>query len=361
MLRVCVLLVLLVAVVGGSVAYGAAVVDTLGVAQRERMMHVQTTHVDLLFMEFQHTHGKYYSTPQEKLKRQLIFEDTISTVRAHNERFLAGKETWYMGVNKFSDITEEEFASTHLGAAPEKCSATQEWSSPVSAPHRKMSSIPVPPNRSWRLLGAVSPVKDQGNCGSCWTFSTTGMLESAYFIKHGGAFWDLSEQQLIDCAGNFENNGCNGGLPSNAFEYIHYAKGLQANETYPYAAKDGTCKFNPSKVVLTVEESFNITRGDENELVQAIGWVQPVSLAYQVINGFKNYAGGVYSSDHCGSGPGDVNHAVLAVGYGELNGLPFYEIKNSWGTEWGDQGFFLMERGVNMCACSMCNSYAFTN
>lgn len=191
-------------------------------------------------------------------------------------------------------------------------------------------------------------MKDQGSCGSCWTFSTVGCLESAHLIKYG-VLETYAEQQLVDCAGDFDNYGCNGGLPSHAFEYIYYTGGIETEDAYPYKAVDQTCQVDSSKFALSVGHSVNITEGDEVELKQAV-YQQPVSVAFQVVDDFGGYTSGVYSSTSCQNGPSDVNHAVLAVGYGtDDSGMDYWIVKNSWGTDWGDQGFFKIQRGVNMC------------
>lgn len=230
------------------------------------------------------------------------------------------------------------------------CSATE-----ASPP---MAVNDGPAEWDWRDHNGVSPVKDQGNCGSCWTFSTTGCLESLHMIQYG-TLQTYSEQQLIDCAGGYENYGCNGGLPSHAFEYLYYMGGITSEAAYPYTAVDGTCNIAKDPIMLNVfYGAYNITAGDEVQLANAVYGVGPVSVAFQVVDDFFSYTSGVYSSDTCGNTEMDVNHAVLAVGYGTdlETGMDYWLIKNSWGTEWGDQGFFKIERGVNMCGIAECNS-----
>jgi len=243
----------------------------------------------------------------------------------------------------------EEFRATRLGAA-QNCSAT------LAGNHRMRAAAALPETKDWREDGIVSPVKNQGHCGSCWTFSTTGALEAAYTQATGKPI-SLSEQQLVDCAGAYNNFGCNGGLPSQAFEYIKYIGGLDTEESYPYKGVNGLCHFKASNVGVKVLDSVNITLGAEDELKDAVGLVRPVSVAFEVISGFRLYKSGVYTSDHCGTTPMDVNHAVLAVGYGVENGVPYWLIKNSWGADWGDEGYFKMEMGKNMCGVATCASY----
>jgi len=176
-------------------------------------------------------------------------------------------------------------------------------------------------------------------------------------IKYG-SFTPLAEQQLVDCAQAFDNHGCNGGLPSHAFEYVKYAGGISTEDSYPYTAEDHKCTVDSSTFALEVEGgSFNITEGDEASMKSALYGHGPVSIAFQVVDGFRDYTEGVYTSDVCKNAPENVNHAVLAVGYGTLDETNYWDVKNSWGADWGDNGFFKIERGVNMCGVAMCNSY----
>ena len=252
-------------------------------------------------------------------------------------------------------MTEEEF-NRHFNlkeGEEQNCSATDQRQSVK----KNVKFEDLPSTWDWRTVGGVSPVKNQGSCGSCWTFSTVGCLEAHSLIKYG-TFDSLAEQQLVDCAGDFDNHGCNGGLPSHAFEYISHAGGISTETDYPYFAKDRPCTVESSTFALSVEGgSVNITEGDETELLHAIFENGPVSIAFQVVDGFRDYASGVYTSDVCKNGSGDVNHAVLAVGYGTENGMDYWLVKNSWGATWGDEGYFKIQRNVNMCGVAECNSY----
>ncbi|XP_059433136.1 pro-cathepsin H-like [Corylus avellana] len=302
------------------------------------------THHALSFARFAHRYGKRYETMEEMKLRFGIFSENLKLIKSTNRKGLSYK----LAVNHFADWTWEEFQSQRLGAA-QNCSAT------LKGNHKLTDSV-LPEAKDWREVGIVSPVKDQGHCGSCWTFSTTGALEAAYSQAFGKGI-SLSEQQLVDCAGAFNNFGCSGGLPSQAFEYIKYNGGLDTEAAYPYTGKDGSCKFSAENVGVEVIDSVNITLGAEDELKHAVAFVRPVSVAFQVVSDFRLYAEGVYTSDTCGTTPMDVNHAVLAVGYGVENGVPYWLIKNSWGKSWGDNGFFKMEMGKNMCGVATCASY----
>ncbi|NXI32190.1 CATH protein, partial [Sterrhoptilus dennistouni] len=196
-----------------------------------------------------------------------------------------------------------------------------------------------------------------GPCGSCWTFSTTGCLESAIAIATGKLL-SLAEQQLVDCAQAFNNHGCSGGLPSQAFEYILYNKGLMGEDSYPYRAKEGRV-LHPWSLHSQEMRSDpgSLLQYDEDGMVEAVGKHNPVSFAFEVTSDFMHYRKGVYSNPRCEHTPDKVNHAVLAVGYGEEDGIPYWIVKNSWGRFWGMQGYFLIERGKNMCGLAACASY----
>lgn len=182
-------------------------------------------------------------------------------------------------------------------------------------------------------------------------------MEAHSLIKYG-SFVSLSEQQLVDCAGAFDNNGCDGGLPSHAFEYIQHAGGISTEKSYPYFAKDHNCTVDSATFELDVKGgSVNITEGDEVELQAAVYEHGPVSVCFEVVDGFSAYKTGVYTSKTCKNSTQDVNHAVLAVGYGSEDGMDYWLVKNSWGPDWGDKGYFKIERGNNMCGIAVCNSY----
>jgi len=355
--RVSVMVVLMVACAAGVCAagIGSSFADENPIRQvvsdglREVETYVlkiigQTTHA-LTFARFAHRYGKKYASSDEMKQRYSIFVQSLETIRSHNSN--KGR-TYTIGVNEFADMTWEEFSRKKLGAA-QHCSATKKG-------NHKLTDAVLPLTQDWRKAGIVTPVKNQGSCGSCWTFSTTGALEAAYAQAYGKSV-SLSEQQLVDCAGDFNNFGCNGGLPSQAYEYIKFNGGLDSEQAYPYTGKDGLCKYSPQNAAVQVLNSVNITQGAEDELKHAVGVVRPVSVAFQVISNFRLYTGGVFTSDDCGSGPMDVNHAVVAVGYGVEDGVPYWLIKNSWGADWGLNGYFKMEMGKNMCGVATCASY----
>jgi len=359
------------------------------------------------------------------LYRLSVFATNLQTVERHNAAFERGHTSYAMSLEgPFADLTDTEFETTYLMSKP-NCSATHTSSGSVQStfgPTREeeQPSVPsvldLPDAVDWRTEGVITPIKSQKSCGSCWTFSTTGALEAHHCIAAQKAAseskqdknednetsdidctkWKgLAEQQLVDCAGNFNNHGCEGGLPSQAFEYIHYTGGIVTEDMYKYTAKDdGYCKpLDTSAIGAQVSDVFNITSYNEDEIVAAVAHVGPVSIAYQVSPDFRFYSHGVYDSFNsttnktmCHKDPSHVNHAVVVVGYGDtmtdsginshgkekltanasnLNGdklkssssIPFYIIRNSWGNTWGMEGYFWMIRGQNMCGISDCASF----
>ncbi|XP_027034883.1 pro-cathepsin H [Tachysurus fulvidraco] len=297
-----------------------------------------------VFKSWMSEHNKQYDM-NEFYRRLQIFTENKKKIDTHN----AGNHKFRMGLNQFSDMTFAEFKKFYLLKEPQECSATK-------GNHVRGAGL-YPDSIDWRQKGNyVTKVKNQGGCGSCWTFSTTGCLESVTAIATGKLPL-LAEQQLVDCAGAFNNHGCSGGLPSQAFEYIMYNKGLMTEEDYPYIGRNGSCRFNPKLASAFVKDVVNITKYEEMELVDAVARLNPVSIAFEVVSDFMHYKDGVYSSTVCKNTTDMVNHAVLAVGYGEESGTPYWIVKNSWGPVWGIDGYFYIERGKNMCGLAACASY----
>nr|AWM30700.1 cathepsin H [Rachycentron canadum] len=296
------------------------------------------------FKSWMAQHNKMYSM-KEYYNRLQIFAQNKRMIDKHNE----GNHSFTMRLNQFSDMTFSEFRKSFLWSEPQNCSATRG--------NYLSSNGPRPDSIDWRKKGNyVTDVKNQLSCGSCWTFSTTGCLESVTAIATGRLV-PLSEQQLVDCAQDFNNHGCNGGLPSQAFEYIMYNKGLMTELDYPYTATEGICKYQSQMASAYVKDVVNITAYDEMEMVDAVATHNPVSFAFEVTPDFMHYHQGVYTSTKCHNTTDKVNHAVLAVGYGEDNGTPYWIVKNSWSSSWGIDGYFLIERGKNMCGLAACSSF----
>jgi cathepsin L len=303
-------------------------------------------HVDL-WNEFKQTHGKTYANVNEELARFNIFIENQQKIDEHNKGFQAGLHTYKMKMNKFGDMTSQEFKSVMNGY--------KAGTKSPNVPLFKSSSNDLPASVDWRDKGYVTPVKDQGQCGSCWAFSATGSLEGQHFKKNGKLV-SLSEQNLVDCSMKQGNAGCDGGWMDQAFQYIQVNKGLDTEASYPYQAKDGKCRFNATNVGATDTGFHDIIKYDENDLQTAIANVGPISVAIDA-SGIQFYTTGVFYDASCD--PDFLDHGVLAVGYGTTSdGQKYYIVKNSWGLDWGDKGYLLMSRDRdNNCGIASAASY----
>ena len=264
---------------------------------------------------------------EEYFYRAKIYNDNVAKISAHNAK---GK-AWYMAVNDFADLTHEEFNARYVGGLRKKGTST-----PYTPTTKSPQELGNPASVDWRQKGAVTPVKNQGQCGSCWAFSTTGSVEGAHQIATGNLV-SLSEQQLVDCSGPEGNDGCGGGIMDQAFEYILKNGGICSESEYPYTAADGTC--HSCQVVATISSYGNVATNSEGALETAIVR-QPISIAVDA-SSWQFYGGGVYSQP-CGQ---QLDHGVLAVGYGP----GYYIVKNSWGPSWGESGYIQLTTSGNEC------------
>ena len=208
----------------------------------------------------------------------------------------------------------------------------------------------VPESIDWRQRNAVTHVKNQGQCGNCWAFSSTGSIEGAWSIKNHNLY-NLSEQMLTDCSRNYGNNGCEGGLMDNAFKYIIDNGGLCTEKEYPYIGNDSICLQNQCNNVVKIKSYTDVKPNDETILKRAVA-IGPVSVAIQAnVSSFRFYKSGVYQDPECGD---QLDHGVLVVGYGTDQDLDYWIVKNSWSPEWGDNGYIKILRNDANSDSGMC-------
>jgi C1A family cysteine protease len=290
------------------------------------------------FAEWVYANQRSYTTTEELVYRRNIYQQNVERIEVHNAQ---PNKTWTMAVNKFADLTAEEFGARFTGGL-RKMPSRQSTNHTAS-----LRGTALPTSVDWSTKGAVTPVKNQQQCGSCWAFSTTGSTEGAWFLANHPLV-SLSEQQLVDCSSSQGNQGCNGGLMDNAFQYIISNKGICSEASYPYTASDGTCK--KCTPVATISSFKDVPTNSETALLTAIAQ-QPVSVAVEADqSSFQFYSGGVMT-EACGT---QLDHGVLAVGYGTQGGEDYYKVKNSWGADWGAQGYILLGRGAKFGAAGQC-------
>jgi cathepsin L len=313
-----------------------------------------------LWHKYKKTHGKSYLGAEVELYRYNLFRKNVELIQQHNEDYAKGLYTYRLGLNSFADWSVEEFRQKLLGTRLNMTQRRHELS--VGTFMGLPEKVEIPDNVDWRESGAVTPVKNQLQCGSCWAFSTTGSLEGAHF-RVNGELVSLSEQQLVDCSKKYDNNGCNGGLMDNAFKYIKENGGLMSEESYPYRGKEGKCRFNKNKVVATCSGFMDVQSGDEQALKEAVATSGPVSIAIDVTEDrFMLYKDGVFVDETCQNAEDSLNHGVLIVGYGSNNTdngqMDYWIVKNSWGSSWGEEGYIRMARNKdNMCGVATAASY----
>ena len=292
-----------------------------------------------MFGRFMKDHQRQYHEDDVE-ERYAIFKKNVDLIHAHN----AMNHSFTLAINPFADLSQEEFSDTYLGYS---FIDTLLKHSDEETHFVDIMSLPLngtlPTEIDWVANGAVTPVKNQGQCGSCWSFSATGAMEGAWKVAKGELV-SLSEQQLVDCSTEEGNQGCNGGLMDQAFQYAISEGGLCVENDYPYKGADGTCETNCTKKV-TVSKFVDVTPHDELALQVAVS-NQPVSIAIQADQSiFQFYASGVLDDASCGV---QLDHGVLIVGYGhdEVPKKDFWKVKNSWGPSWGEQGYIKIVRNV---------------
>ncbi|XP_058876051.1 cathepsin F [Acipenser ruthenus] len=296
----------------------------------------------MMFKDFVSTYSREYHSQEEAEKRFRIFAENLETARKIQDLDQGSAE---YGVTQFSDLTEEEFRTLYLNPLLSR-------SEPRPMRQAAVPRDPPPAEWDWRDHGAVTPVKDQGMCGSCWAFSVTGNIEGQWYLRKG-TLLSLSEQELVDC--DHLDQACGGGLPSNAYEAIENLGGLETETDYNYTGHKQSCGFTRNKVEAYINSSVEISK-DERDIAAWLAKNGPVSVA---LNAFamQFYRKGVSHPLKIFCNPWMIDHAVLLVGYGERKGIPFWAIKNSWGENYGEKGYYYLYRGSGLCGINkMCSS-----
>lgn len=275
------------------------------------------------FDNFKFQFNKKYQVEEEAFRFK-IFKDNLNKIRKHNAD---STQSYEMGVNQFTDMTQDEFTQQIL--------VNNMMNLENIEAKRESIEVEAPTEVDWRSKGVMTPVKNQGSCGSCWSFSATGVAES--WALFSGKSWDLSEQQLVDCSASYGNHGCNGGWPSSALKYVK-DHGLTTEQSYPYVAKTNACVKNGGEFhianVLTVAGCTGLSNGIS---------ARPLSITVDATN-WSNYKSGVFNN--CAA---SINHAVLLVG---TDAAGVWKVKNSWGTSWGESGYIRLAAGNTCGVCA---------
>eukprot|EP01087_Luapelamoeba_hula_P010214 TRINITY_DN26_c0_g1_i2.p1 TRINITY_DN26_c0_g1~~TRINITY_DN26_c0_g1_i2.p1 ORF type:complete len:336 (-),score=51.84 TRINITY_DN26_c0_g1_i2:97-1104(-) len=297
----------------------------------------------LLFNKWMRDNNKVY-TAEEFQTRYTNYKNNAAFIAAFNKQNVG----FTVAMNQFGDLTSQEFSALYKGLKHRDITLPSEIS--------VVDTAGLPDSVDWRTKGVVTGVKNQGQCGSCWSFSTTGSVEGAHALNTG-TLVSLSEQNLVDCSSAQGNNGCNGGLMDDAFNYIIQNHGIDTEASYPYTAQDGTCQYNAANCGSTLASYQDVASGSESSLQTASAEQGPVSVAIDASqNSFQFYSSGVYYEPNCS--PTQLDHGVLAVGYGTSGGADYWIVKNSWGASWGMNGYIWMSRNRNNnCGIATMASY----
>jgi cathepsin F len=291
-----------------------------------------------LFTAWKAQFNKQYSTAEEESLRFENFKLSIDRIQSRTAQ--SGAATF--GLTKFSDMTPEEFKSTLLGYV-----RPAERSDVGVLP---TTDIDVPQTLDWRNQNMVTPVKNQEQCGSCWAFSVVENIESMYCMKNQidcTTFPPLSPQEIVDC--DTTDAGCDGGDPPTAYQFVMTEGGLEDDSDYPYTAQDGTCNFQANLVKVTITNWQYATQNSDEQTMQnnLVSW-GPLSICVDA-EPWQDYTGGVMMASDCSN---QLDHCVQLVGYDMTQSTPFWIVRNSWGADWGENGYIRLQYGQDTCGCA---------
>ncbi|XP_058801571.1 digestive cysteine proteinase 1 [Phymastichus coffea] len=317
----------------------------------QEFIHNYQNHVDIAFNKFITTHKKNYLNELDHKKRKDHFRHNLRYIHSINRANIG----FQLAINHLADHSDAELKVLR-GKQYTKHGYNGGMPFIYDVEKEKAN---LPESFDWRLYGAVTPVKDQSVCGSCWSFGTTGAVEGAYFMKYKKQV-RLSQQALIDCSWGFGNNGCDGGEDFRAYQWIIKHGGLPTEEEYGgYLGQDGYCHINNVTKVAKIKGFVNVQTDDIDAMKVALFKNGPVSVAIDASHRtFSFYSNGVYYEPSCGNTEDSLDHAVLAVGYGTMNGKGYWLIKNSWSNYWGNDGYILMAQKDNNCGVLTTPTYA---
>ncbi|KRT84116.1 Peptidase, partial [Oryctes borbonicus] len=302
--------------------------------------------------EFKLAYKKNYENLTEEKYRMKIFMENAHAISKHNQLYEQGLVTFSMKVNEWADMLPFEFVQTMNGYNR----TTNSQSNDTRTTFIPAANIQLPDQVDWVKAGAVTGVKNQEACGSCWSFSATGALEGQNFRKTGKLI-SLSEQNLVDCSSEYGNNGCGGGLMDYAFRYVIDNRGIDTESYYPYEGIDDFCRYNSAYSGGTATGLVDLPPTDEGSLQNAVATVGPISVAIDANHdSFLYYSQGLYYEPACSETY--LDHGVLVVGYGTDSQGDYWLVKNSWGTSWGMNGYIKMSRNRNNnCGIATAASY----
>jgi C1A family cysteine protease len=277
------------------------------------------------YAAYMESHGKSYETDVELRQREMVYHKNKHFISSHQRRFRVGAETFTVGLNFLADHLPEE-----MNARRGKLKGVKSSNNASGYHLRNYYDADLPASIDWRIQGAVTAPQDQGICGSCWSFGSTGAIEGAYFLKYG-SLKVMAEQELMDCSWDFGNNACDGGEDFRAYDWILQNGGMSFKENYgPYLMQDGYCSASTRKPDVSLQSYVNVTEFDENALMDALASQGPVSISIDASHpGLSFYTSGIYYDPACKSDLNDLDHSVLAVGYGtDPTGGDYWWVKN---------------------------------